>query len=205
MRNSVLVGCAAVLALAAATPAAAGTLSFTGTFLNTNPPAAPGGRCSGLTVNIGNFGPFYATGTSNFGSFTGAQSHCLDAGPPIAVGTPDTPYYDGLFTYSFASGATLFGTYFGLLSNSGAIGIIDNVQTFTVTGGTGRFANASGSFLGTGGISFTSGPPSATLTISEGVIAVPEPATWGLMIAGFIITGLAIRSRRLASPARAAA
>lgn len=205
MKIWALTGCAAALALAAATPAAAGTLSFTGTFLNTNPPAAPGGRCSGLTVNIGNFGPFYATGTSNLGSFTAVQSHCLDAGPPIAVGAADTPYYDGLFTYSFASGATLFGTYFGLLSNAGAIGVIDNVQNFTVTGGTGSFANASGSFLGTGGISFTGGPPSATLTISEGAIAVPEPGTWGLMVVGFMATGIAIRSRRLAVPARIAA
>lgn len=205
MRIPVLTGCTAVLALAAATPAAAGTLSFTGTFLNTNPPAAPGGRCSGLTVNIGNFGPFYATGMSNLGSFTGVQSHCLNAGPPIAVGAPDTPYYDGLFTYSFASGATLFGTYSGLLSNAGTIGIIDNVQNFTVTGGTGRFTNASGSFLGTGNIFFTGGPPSATLTISEAAIAVPEPATWGLMIAGFMVTGLAIRSRRRASPVPVAA
>ena len=117
---------------------------------------------------------------------------------------PDTPYYAGLFTYSFASGATLFGTYTGLLSNGGANGIIDNVQNFTVTGGTGRFANASGSFLGTGNIFFTGGPPSATLTISEAAIAVPEPATWGMMIAGFMVAGLAIRSRRLAAPTQTA-
>lgn len=205
MRIPILAGCAAALAFAAATPAAAGSLSFTGTFLNTNPPAAPGGRCSGLTVNIGNFGPFYATGTSNLGSFTAVQSHCLDAGPPIAVGAPDTPYYAGLFTYSFTSGATLFGTYTGLLSNAGAMGVIDNVQNFTVTGGTGRLANASGSFLGTGSIFFTGGPPRATLTISEAAIAVPEPATWGLMIVGFMVAGLAIRSRRLATPVQMAA
>ncbi|QXQ07793.1 PEPxxWA-CTERM sorting domain-containing protein [Sphingosinicellaceae bacterium] len=185
-------------------PASAGTLSFGGTFDNTNPPAASGGRCAGLTVNIGNFGPFYATGASNFGAFTAVQSHCLDSGPPIAIGAPDTAYYDGLFTYSFASGATLFGTYVGLLSNAGTIGVIDNVQNFVVTGGTGRFANASGSFLGIGTIRFAGGPPSATLTISEGAIAVPEPVTWGLMIVGFVATGLAIRSRRLATPARMA-
>ena len=201
MKIPALVSCAAALALTAATPATAGTLAFTGTFLNTNPPAAPGGRCAGLTVTIGNFGPYYATGTSNLGSFTSVQSHCLDAGPPIAIGAPDTPYYAGLFTYSFASGATLFGTYTGLLSNGGANGIIDNVQNFTVTGGTGRFANASGTFLGTGNIFFTGGPPSATLTISEAAIAVPEPATWGLMIAGFMVAGLAIRLRRLTASA----
>lgn len=204
MRIPALTGCIAALVLAAAAPASAGTLSFSGTFENTNPPAAAGGRCPALTVNIGNFGPFHANGTSNLGSFTAVQSHCLDSGPPIAVGAPDTPYYDGLFTYSFASGATLFGTYVGLLSNSGAIGVIDNVQNFIVTGGTGRFANASGSFLGTGTIRFGDGPPSATLTISDAAIAVPEPATWGLMIVGFMAVGLVIRARRLAIPARLA-
>ncbi len=205
MRIPALTVCIAALALAAVSPTSAGTLSFNGTFVNTNPPAAPGGRCSGLTVNIGNFGPFYATGTSNLGSFTSVQSHCLDSGPPITVGAPDTPYYDGLFTYSFAGGATLFGTYIGLLSNAGTMGVIDNVQNFVVTGGTGRFANASGSFLGTGTIRFAGGPPSATLTFSEAAIAVPEPATWGLMTVGFMAVGIAIRSRRFRKPVRIAA
>lgn len=195
-----MIACTAALALACAMPASAGILLFSGTFGNTNPPAAPGGRCSGLTVNIGNAGSFYATGMSNFGAFTAVQSHCLDAGPPIAIGAPDTPYYDGRFVYSFAGGATLFGTYVGLLSNAGAIGLIDNVQNFVVTGGTGRFANASGSFLGTGTIRFGGGPPAAVLTFNEGAIAVPEPSTWGLMIVGFMAVGLKIRARRSSSP-----
>lgn len=203
MRTLTLV--AAALGIGLAAPTLAGTLSFSGTFNNTNPPAAPGGRCAGLTVSIANIGgPLYATGTSNFGDFTATQSHCLDSGPPIAVGAPSTPYYDGLFTYSFASGATLFGTYAGLLTNSGIMGVIDNVQNFIVTGGTGQFSNASGSFVGNGTISFTGGPPNATLTFSDAVIAVPEPATWGMMLVGFLAAGLAVRARRIADPARSA-
>lgn len=194
---------AAVLIAGLAAPAAAGALSFSAAFTNTNPPAAPGGRCANLTVNIANLGgPFFATGTSNFGDFTAVQSHCLDSGPPIAVGAPGTPYYDGLFTYSFASGATLFGTYAGLLTNSGVMGVIDNLQNFVVTGGTGEFANASGSFLGTGTIRFAGGPPIATLTISDAALAVPEPATWGMMILGFVAAGCAVRARRAGDPAR---
>lgn len=196
---------AAALGIGLAGPALAGTLPFSGTFSNTNPPAAPGGRCAVLTVSIANIGgPLYAAGTSNLGDFTATQSHCLDAGPPIAVGAPGTPYYDGLFTYSFAGGATLFGTYTGLLTNAGMMGVIDNVQDFIVTGGTGRFANASGSFAGVGTIRFASGPPVATLTIGDAAIAVPEPATWGMMIVGFLAAGLAVRARHTADPARSA-
>jgi hypothetical protein len=194
-----LVSIAAGLGLALASPATAAVLHFSGTFDNTNAPAAPGGRCPALTVTIGNFGPFTATGTSNFGTFTANQSHCLDAGPPIAVGAPDTPYYAGLFTYSFAGGDTLSGTYTGLLSNSGTMGVIDNIQHFLVTGGTGLFATATGSFLGTGQIRFAGGPPAATLTISRGLIdvgPVPEPASWVLLIAGFAAVGATQRGGR---------
>ncbi len=188
-----------VAALALAPAVQAAVVPFSGTFSNTNPPAAPGGRCAALTVDIGNFGPFYATGTSNLGSFTGSQSHCLDGGPPIVPGTPDRPYYDGLFTYSFASGDTLSGTYTGLLSNAGTPGLIDNVQHFLITGGTGLFASATGSFLGTGQIVFGAGPPAATLTISRGIIdigPVPEPAAWAMLITGFAVVGVAQRRRR---------
>lgn len=113
-----------IASLAAATmtvPAVAS--SFTGSFANSNPPAMSGGRCPVLTVTIGNFGSFYAKGTSNFGAFTADQSHCLDGPPPIAVGAIDRPYTDGLFSFDFASGGTLFGTYTGLLSNAGSLGL----------------------------------------------------------------------------------
>lgn len=189
------------LGLASALPAEAATRAFNATFANNNPPAAIGGRCPALTVTIGNASPFFATGTSNFGAFTGSQSHCLDAGPPIPPGSADVPYYAGLFTYSFASGDTLRGTYTGLLSNSGAAGIVDNVQNFLVTGGTGLFADATGSFTGIGQLRFVAGPPSASLRISDGVIetgAVPEPATWGMLIVGFGAVGAIQRKGRSA-------
>lgn len=173
--------------------------SFTGTFANSNPPAATGGRCSLLTVSIGNFGPFYAAGTSNFGGFTASQSHCLAGPPPLAVGAPDRPYTDGLFNFDFASGGTLFGTYAGLLSNAGSPGLVLNSQDFIVTGGTGRFLGASGNFRGDGQITFLNGPPAATLSFTEGNIfapGVPEPATWAMLITGFGLAGLIMRRRR---------
>ncbi len=190
---------AALACLTIASPSIATTLPFAGTFANTNAPGATGGRCAVLTVSISNTPPFSATGNSNFGSFTGSQSHCLDGAPPVALGSPDRPYYDGVFTYNFASGDTLTGTYTGLLSNAGTFGIVNNVQNFLVTGGTGMFSNATGSFLGTGQLRFDQGPPSSTLTISRGTInvsAVPEPAAWGMMMMGFGAIGAMARSRR---------
>ncbi len=188
------------LALAVAAPASAANLAFSGTFSNTNPPAAMGGRCPVLTVNIANTPPFANAGTSNFGAFTANQSHCLDGGPPIATGAADQPYYDGLFSYVFAGGDTLTGTYGGVLSNAGTMGVIDNVQHFLITGGTGQFAGAEGGFLGTGQLRFVPGsPPLATLTISDGIIrtgAVPEPASWALLIAGFGAIGASLRRQR---------
>lgn len=189
----------AVAWLAVASPSIGASLPFTGSFANTNAPGVSGGRCAALTVSISNNAPFSAVGTSNFGSFTANQSHCLDGAPPIAPGSAERPYYDGLFTYTFASGDTLSGTYTGVLTNAGNLGLVDNVQNFLVTSGTGMFANATGSFLGIGQLRFAEGPPSATLTISRGAItigAVPEPATWGMMILGFAAMGAIHRKQR---------
>jgi len=198
MNKFLLAGMA--VTLGATSPSFAATLGFSGDFSNKNPPASPGGRCPALTVNINNGPmPFFAAGTSSLGAFTASQSHCLDSGPPILAGAADVPYYDGLFTFTFSGGRTLSGTYDGLLSNSGVTGIIDNVQHFTITGGTGAFADAACSFLGIGQIKFAGGPPVATLKISDGTIVAPaivEPASWAMMLAGFGTIGGAMRSRR---------
>jgi hypothetical protein len=181
------------------TEASASTVLFSGSQSNTNAPGAPGGRCAAATVNIGNSGPFFSTGLSNLGSFSTTQSHCLDSGPPLAVGAPDVPYYDGLFTYTFADGDTLFGDYVGTLSNAGSPGLVDNVQTFTVTGGSGDFAGATGGFTGTGTIAFLPGQaPLSSITFSGAVDApgIPEPTAWALLILGFGGVGAVARRRR---------
>lgn len=198
MNKFLLAGMA--LTVGATSPSFAGSIAFSGDFSNRNAPAAPGGRCAALTVTIGNGPPpFFAAGTSSAGAFTASQSHCLDSGPPILPGAADVPYYDGLFTFTFSDGKTLSGIYDGLLSNSGVAGVIDNVQHFTITGGTGAFADATGSFLGIGQIKFAGGPPVATLKISDGTIVargVVEPESWAMMLAGFGAIGGAMRSRR---------
>lgn len=192
----------ALLAATAALPlsaADAATVMFSGTQSNTNAPGMPGGRCSGFTVNIGNVGPFFSTGASNLGSFNTTQSHCLDGPPPVAVGAPPTPYYAGLFTYAFADGNTLFGTYAGTLTNHGSPGLIDNQQSFTITGGSGQYLGATGAFLGEGTITFAPGrPPQSQITFDGAFNApgVPEPSTWAMMLLGFGGLGALLRRQR---------
>lgn len=174
-------------------PLLAATRLFTATEIHSNPPASPIGRCApaASTVDSGPaFGP--ASGTSDFGGFTSTQSHCIVLPLPAS-------YTDGRFDFAFAAGDDLTGTYFGALTPSGTPGTFTNVQHFAVTGGTGRFAGASGTLLGNGTVRFAPGkPPSAVIDITGALAlpAVPEPAAWSLLIAGFALTGRAMRQRR---------
>jgi len=179
-------------ALIAAVPAGAATIAFSGTFTNTNPPASPTGRCAPAASTV-SIAPGLGTnaGTSNFGSFTATNSHCIVLPLPA-------PYTNGLFSFAFDAGDLLNGTYSGALSATATPGTFANLQSFVVTGGTGRFAGASGSFTGNGTVVFGAGPPSAFVTLS-GLVnapAVPEPASWALLLTGFGIVGAALRSRR---------
>lgn len=185
--------------IAPLTAAQAGTVTITGSQSNTNAPGLAGGRCPAFTVSIANSAPFFSTGSSNLGAFTTTQSHCLDAPPPLAVGSAATPYYAGLFTYTFGNGSTLTGDYTGLLTNGGVAGLVNNTQSFNITGGSGVFAGATGGFSGSGTITFAPGaPPLSVLAFSGSVTApgVPEPASWATMVLGFGGVGALLRRRR---------
>lgn len=71
------------------------------------------------------------------------------------------------------------------------------METFVLTGGTGRFMNASGSFVGIGVVMF--GPSGANTHMDfEGVVTlVPEPATLALLVA--CLGGLAASRRKAGS------
>ena len=186
--------CAAVTVFA--TGASAAVVSFSGAQMNVDAPTGPAAaRCGGqVTVNIGNGPGASSTGTSNFGSFLSTQSHCISPPPPVS-------YDQGLFEYDFASGSTLVGTYTGDLT-ANSPGLFNNTQDFTVTGGTGIFAGATGSFVGIGLVDFRGPTPSAHLTFNGTLNApgIPEPSTWAMLIAGFLGAGVAARrARRVAA------
>lgn len=187
-----------VLCLGSATTARADTVAFTGTRTNQGPPAAPGGRCSpAFTVNI-NPSTGNSTGTSNFGNFTSIQSHCIT--PPLPA-----PFDNGLFTWTFASGDTLAGTYFGALTASGAPGVFNDTENYTITGGTGLFAGATGNIIGSGTVTFAPGSLPISNVILNGTVtgpgltAVPEPTTMLLLGTGLAGVSATVRKRRKAN------
>jgi hypothetical protein len=120
--------------------------------------------------------------------------------PPSPCGTP------GLLAYGFADGTTPGGA-FGVSVSTSACGggqlmltpgdeytVFSTVELFANRGG---YADYSNTFITN--LDPSLGP--ATLaelgqTIDWGVDAVPEPASWALMIGGFGLTGAALRRRR---------
>lgn len=181
---------AIALGLGCAVPAAASVVSFTATSFNINPPAAPGFPCAAPLLNLA-FGPAGTDGTSNLGHFTYTQAHCALGGPGA--------YGGGVFQYFFYAGDMLQGTYTGVLAPTGTPGLLSNAIDYTVTGGTGRFLEATGEILGTGTLDFRNGPARADLVLAGRIdlLAVPEPATVSLLFAGSagVIGGL-YRGRR---------
>jgi hypothetical protein len=175
-------------------PAAAAGVAFSGTRSNVTPiVGVPGGRCA-PAITVG-FSPdsLSASGTSNLGAFEFVGSHCI-------AGFPPGPYYDGVVEWQFADG-TLNATYDGVLTVSTTPGVFDFTESILFTGGTGKFAGASGlataiGTLGFGqveGISVSIG--NATFQGHLDAPAIPEPATWGMMILGFGAVGGMMRRR----------
>ena len=77
---------------------------------------------------------------------------------------PPNITYTGAFDWFAANGDEIYGTFDGYLTPiPGTPGVYDNHETATVTGGTGRFTNATGSFTLGGEIDFTTVPPSFVL------------------------------------------
>jgi hypothetical protein len=172
-----------------AASAHAAVLAFNGQFSNDTPTPGPDPSCAANQVLVSfNPGNSTAAGTSNFGNFGPSQSHCLRAGFP----------YTGTFNFAFVAGDALFGSTAGFLTPSATPGILNSFVTYTALGGTGRFLGASGTINGVGLLDRRPLRPLNALTLSGtlNLPAVPEPASWALLVAGFGLTGAVLRRQR---------
>ena len=86
---------------------------------------------SGNATHLGHF-----TGTSNFI-------------PNLCDGS-----YTGTFHWIAANGDSISGPFFGQLIPTATPGVFDNNETAMITGGTGRFAGATGTFHLRGQVNF---------------------------------------------------
>lgn len=172
------------LTIAAAVPqgsaASADVINFSGSMVG------PGGAVPDLScAPIANKGVITnAPGTSNFGAITYSHTACTSgsAGGPV----------QGIFSIN-AGGDLLQGSFDGTVTPTGTP-ISNLFFTYLITGGTGQFLGATGSFYGIGTADLSKGPPA---TISLNFRAVPEPATWGMMLLGFAGIGLTVRRRAM--------
>lgn len=127
--------------------------------------------------------PTAGTG-SPLGAFTYSSDVCQKAGQPLS-GTFAIVLGDGSFS----------GTQSGLATPvPGQVGIptlFNLLINYTITSGTGAYAGATGSFVGTGTVNNGVSPTVITLNFR----AVPEPATWAMMLVGFAGIGMAMRRR----------
>jgi hypothetical protein len=174
-----LIPMAVAAAAALASPALAAEVIFSG---GMSGPAivGPDATCGSIPFRGTISG---AAGSSSFGSFGYSHNVCTQGptGGPIV----------GAFTINFGEDQ-FFGTLSGASQASGTANIFDLLINYSITGGTGRFLNASGAFTGSGTANTSTRPSIVSLNFS----AVPEPATWAMMLLGFGVVGASMRRRR---------
>lgn len=170
---SVALACCAV-------PAQAADVAFSGSVTNavSNVGSAPCPQDYFNTFVL----PTSGTG-SPLGAFTYESSVCQKPGFP----------FNGSFKIVLTDG-TFEGTQAGLATPQPPFppSLFNLLITYTITGGTGAYAGATGSFIGEGTVNTSSGRSLISLNFR----AVPEPASWAMMLVGFAGIGMAMRRSR---------
>jgi len=180
-----LVGGAAALALSCgAIPANATVLSFSGSMTGIST-GGPDPTCAPLAFRT-SIDPSTSVGASSLGSFTYSSNICQGAGP-----------INGIFAIDFANGS-ISGTQTGTATPTSTAGLFDVLLSYDILAGTGDFLGATGSFTGMGTADTRIPPTQLSLAFTGNIDApaVPEPASWALMILGFGAIGWGSRRRR---------
>lgn len=174
----------ALLVFAGCLPAAAAAYptDFFGTFMNTNPPAAPAGSCFAQVINQNDPPTYMAAGFSNIGDFGFNLLQCLN--PP-----------SGSIELDFGGGNTLKGAWSSVPTPTSTPMLIQIAGDAVLTGGTGSFAGVSGWFKATGYLDRRDPAIADSAFVFRGQL-VPEPSTYALLLAGIGVLALVVRRRR---------
>ena len=127
-----LLACFAAVFISAATPATAGEMvPFKGTVSGNIISNTPLDECHLLTdvVNGGN--------ATQLGRFSGTAQFINNVCDLSYIGT---------YEFTAANGDSISGSFIGQLTPTGTPGVFDNDETAFITSGTGRFADATGTF-----------------------------------------------------------
>lgn len=133
------------LVLSGSAGAGAASTPFKGVFTYSSALAANPSPCPMVRVDSAGRGQ-----ATYLGRFSISQSHCLNPQSPLA-------FTGGTLVATAANGDLLYGTYGGAFVPTGAPGVFTVVGSFTITGGTGRFARATGSGSASGEATFAGG------------------------------------------------
>lgn len=108
----------------------------------------PNGRCKDPNDLLDTSSTMSLSGAGHalhLGRINVEQDHCVNL-----LGPDPLAFTDGRFTLTAANGDTVTGTYGGRLQPTGTPNLFAIDATFLITGGTGRFAGASGGGIATG-------------------------------------------------------
>jgi hypothetical protein len=160
LRSQTLIGLLLVVALALPMHAAAAAqvplkAAETGTFQLLGPC-----ETGGIVVDVAGSG--HAT---HLGDFTTHYRECFVRATGAVT--------DGSFTLTAANGDTIFGTYGGQVSPTADSTVFAYKDPGTITGGTGRFAGASGTVDTSGVVNLATGEYSGTIAGSLSSLASP--------------------------------